>query len=294
MNWIKDLIRRPKVNTEYTIVDSFEDINDQQYLINKTISKEIDGFIIRDAISKDQIDFIIDNFEKIPENLKTALPNSEGVVYPLPYSMVHSSELREAYFTKLLCSDDTFTQEITLHPKNFFVSILSAYTTYSIEVISAFENQKFPTINCRKLTSNSTGLSIHCENSFLHQLDSTFREHLLKNVDLYNQLSFFFVVKKQADSGDIVLYSREWETFDVKNADFSDTDQKSDDLRFFKMNKANNVSTQNIHLNEGDLFIFRAGQIWHRVKNVNNSGDRMTIGGFLAKSNTSEGINFWA
>ncbi len=294
MNLLSKLLNNGKKNTSYKILDSDKTNEDRSTWLDETIEKKIDGFIIRNVLSNDLIVQTTNQFNEVPDDIKVLLPNGEGAVYPLPYSMAHSESLTKKYFSSVKAAKPYIQKKLSICPQHFVRDNLSKYTQKKIEIIPNMDDHEFSGLNLRKLKPDSTGISIHCENSFLHQLNPPFREHLENKLELFNQLSFFFVVKKNDESGDIVLYDKEWDNFKVKHENFTDKEQKSDDLVFFKLNNAKNVQSQNVKLQSGDLFIFRAGQIWHRVKNIKNCGDRITMGGFLSKSKKNDSIYFWA
>jgi hypothetical protein len=294
MNWLKQFISKPRIDIQYKILDSYKTNQHKNSWLDETISKEIDGFIIRNAINENQIRHIVQEFDNAPKSAIALLPNGEGLVYPFPYSMVHNDDLSMKYFSTVNAAQPAINTLLSEDANKFILNTFSPYTEKSILPIPPMDNNVLSKINFRKLNSNTKGISIHCENSFLHQLAPYFKKHLEKHVALYEQLSFFFVVKKIKDSGDIVLYSKEWNSFNVKHEHFSDEQQKSDDLIFFRLNNAKDVTFQVIQLNEGDLFVFRAGQIWHRVKNIEHSVDRITMGGFLSQSKKNNSIYYWA
>ncbi|MFT6708882.1 MAG: hypothetical protein ACJATF_003746, partial [Flavobacteriales bacterium] len=49
-----------------------------------------------------------------------------------------------------------------------------------------------------------------------------------------------------------------------------------------------------INYEEGDMFVFSGGRIWHRVEHVKGKTTRITLGGFIGKSKIDEGYKFWA
>jgi hypothetical protein len=266
-----------------------EDILYYPFPLDNLLEGSLDAFIGRNFLSEDVRLQIKDMVLTQQESDVVLLPNNEGVVFPAPYSMVTNEGRQEDYFLKaqkIHISANSIHRIITKQLKQF--------TAHALSLLHTPSGKAFSPINFRWLKKKSKGLTIHCENSFLHQLHQPFLKSLKETVELLDQLSFLIVIDKPEGAGDIVLYNREWVNFQVKPDRFSDDIKKDDSLKFFKKNGQTNVQSTCVELKNGDLFVFRAGQIWHRVQDVGTVGDRITCGGFLAKSRNGQNIYFWS
>lgn len=146
-------------------------------------------------------------------------------------------------------------------------------------------------ITLRAFKGNGQGqLSLQCGN-YLQTVHQHFYEHLEGQVDVYDQLSFYFMIQKPLGGGEVNLFDLEWEEGQTK-ADAAENDQVM--LPEISVHRVYAADAQTLDPHVGDLVIFAAGQIWHRVEPVLGDRDRMTLGGFAAYSYDKKTIYHWS
>jgi hapalindole-type alkaloid chlorinase len=110
----------------------------------------------------------------------------------------------------------------------------------------------------------------HCEKVYFKPGSPPFE--LLNQIAAAETIfSFFMVMTKAETGGELTLYDLHWE-----NADSPEMAKKTDPKRL-----DSDYNPTQIPLTEGDLIIFDAGQIWHKISEVEGKTPRLTIGGFI-------------
>jgi hapalindole-type alkaloid chlorinase len=148
----------------------------------------------------------------------------------------------------------------------------------------------------RRLFSSSTirvcfpelgGIDIHVGNMF-KSLYPMFYEFLGKIIDVQNQISYFVVLKKPEVGGALILYNAEWK--DYKGMSGKYHIRKADGT----VTLLADIDRQYIVPDVGDMVLFAGGDIWHSINNLFGSSPRITIGGFLARSDKDQNLFIWA
>lgn len=128
----------------------------------------------------------------------------------------------------------------------------------------------------RFLHPNRGGIGLHRDNEFLVQPSY---QHLNKVAKMVNTLSYFIIIDKPEQGGDLVLYDLPPEQ--------SDTPIKDLDLK--------NCSKKYITPDIGDMILFQGGNILHQVTpDAQGQKTRITIGGFLAISKDEQKVFYWS
>jgi hapalindole-type alkaloid chlorinase len=110
-------------------------------------------------------------------------------------------------------------------------------------------------------------------------------------VDVFDQLSFYFMLQKPEQGGELSLFDLEWQEGQSKASLYENHDVRLPDISVHTIYKE---EAQIIDPQPGDLVIFAAGQIWHRVEEVLGNKERMTLGGFAAYSYDKLTVYHWS
>jgi hypothetical protein len=128
----------------------------------------------------------------------------------------------------------------------------------------------------------------HVENQAVAQFPA-FYDKLAKYIEVYDQLSFVIMLQKPERGGEIILFDEYWEGESRVQAQWD---------KLLQMDKNNTIEQKVKHrfeLEEGELLIFPAGQVWHRVGEVYGNKPRITLGGFMGKNkNKDKEYLFWS
>ncbi len=75
-------------------------------------------------------------------------------------------------------------------------------------------------------------IEIHCENSFLKQLNKKMKKHLYETIDIENALSFYSVLQSPVQGGELMLFDKDWDDFKVEAGNLSGEARKNPAIFF--------------------------------------------------------------
>tara|TARA_B110000908_G_scaffold153376_1_gene189885 strand:+ start:1147 stop:2019 length:873 start_codon:yes stop_codon:yes gene_type:complete len=281
---------------------SLEELKQYPDALNDLRIKKTNGFIIKNLLSIEETKLIIDQFENLPNSLKVKIP--EGATYPKVFPQLVSSipgsteevlindQVFTEYFNNSEIYNRNFTKEfnypMTKKLKEVFAMISG---NRKIEIPKGFNSSGeyvFGTI--RKLIPNSGNISFHCGNYFQQEFPE-FYNHLSKQVDVFNQLSYFVVLDTPQIGGELSIYNWHWQDGQTKahpaeNIIVKDAKGNSIEIKTIKKEK--------LDLSPGDLVLFQGGSIWHRIEEIKGKKSRYTLGGFIGRSKDDKAIYIWS
>jgi len=133
-------------------------------------------------------------------------------------------------------------------------------------------------------------IDIHCGNQFFNQFPDVY-QNLTSVVDVKNQLSFFLLVQKPDDGGELVVYDATWDDYEEGTVETQTLRSRSGGE--VSVNDPS-MSREYLKMNEGDLLIFQGGQFWHKVTEGLGSKHRITFGGFIGFDKSDETVFYWS
>ena len=127
-------------------------------------------------------------------------------------------------------------------------------------------------------------LPVHTDNEHfeMHQVSCA---HLNQIAKLQDSLSYLIVIEKPEKGGELVLYDLLWEQTPQTLKEQFDTAVRARHLE--QLNK------KYLAPNPGDMVIFNAGRIWHKVSDIQGKKNRITVGGFMSISKDNEKVFYW-
>jgi hypothetical protein len=266
--------------------------------INKDFENKFDYKILKSLISKVEVSEIIEVFAKYKDDFPNQmLSMNDGYFMPYPYSVIHQdlntgNKLLNDYFQKAYITREKLKFNNGLLLNDFFSNLLKKIFLQQ-PILLDYHNQYFSSLGLRYLYAEKNGIDIHCENAFVHQLAPDFSNWLINKLDLFNSVSFFILLQKPEEGGELVLYDKFWDDFKL-NLNESTYDERHDlnGILFTKRGVAD-VKKEFINLNAGDAIFFPAAQRWHAINKINGAIDRISIGCFLAKGKDGK-LYYWA
>jgi len=133
-------------------------------------------------------------------------------------------------------------------------------------------------------------IDIHCGNQFFSQFPDVYK-NLTATVDVENQLSFFILLQKPDDGGELVVYDALWNDYEQG---FVDRQTLLSRKGFEVAVNDPSLLREQVKMGEGDLLVFQGGQFWHKVSEVLGSKHRITFGGFIGFSKNDEAVYYWS
>lgn len=133
-------------------------------------------------------------------------------------------------------------------------------------------------------------IDIHCGNQFFNQFPDVY-QNLTASVDVKNQLSFFILLQKPDDGGELVVYDATWDDYEQGFVDR----QTLLSRKGFEVEVSDpSLVREELKMDEGDILIFQGGQYWHKVKEVLGNKHRITFGGFIGYDKADEAVFYWS
>ncbi len=104
---------------------------------------------------------------------------------------------------------------------------------------------------------------------------------------LETELSYYLLLQKPSSGGSLTLYDLQWHNTPQEyiRPEVFMAEQRDDFL--------DNLDRMHISLSEGEMIIFAANRIWHRVDAVQGNTNRITIGGFITESLDDRCQYYW-
>lgn len=257
--------------------------------------RTIDGVLIKNVLSNNQCNTIIGNLHKLSPKQKFEIHGCGGFLYPITFNQLRPDDnynvFKERYFKEALEFRKNFTQIFEVDIENIIRTIFSSISGgRPILVppgISNYETMMPATL--RVFEAGRGGVFPHCHNNYDKELNSELVNHFRTFIDFDNQISFFIMIKKPEYGGQLTLFNVEAKEAEQKRGD-------KDILRYdgsiFDTSLPSNKNL--IEVDEGDMFIFAGGNIWHQIEEIQGKKDRITIGGFGTFSKSNSEFYYWS
>jgi hypothetical protein len=291
---------RGKELYDFRIVDA-SDLKGYENAIWDLYKRKYDGILVRNALPAEVCDMIIANSSKLPVDQTAQM--TVGWTFPPIFASLVGQVFKEGDEAGRKAMADYFQRCAYFY--NHSEEALGVNTTTLIEgwlkalggnlevgVPVGYGGKGLYTgTTLRAYKGNGEGnISIQCGNYF-HTTWQKFYEQLETQVDVYDQLSYFYMLQQPEQGGELSLYGFEWENGQGKKSKSENTEVIMADGG---VRNIEDEEVQSIDPQKGDMVIFAAGQIWHRVEQVLGARERITLGGFLAYSYDKLKIYYWS
>lgn len=239
--------------------------------INQIYQGEIDGMLLKGVFSKTKMLEVKQKLESESDDLETVRYGTTlGCVL-----MAAGSDI-ERYFK----SADSFRAKLNKLFNNSFEArvegILSKMSGgRKVEVARENDERLYTPATVRFVYPNRGGMAAHKNNDFL---DKPYYNHLKQVAKMINALSYFIVIEKAEEGGDLLLY---------------DLSEKQS-MTFTNDLDLESYSKTYITPDVGDMIVFHGGNIVHQITDVKGDRTRITIGGFLAMSKDEQKFLYWS
>lgn len=239
--------------------------------LNQVYQGEIDGMLLKGVFSKAEMLEVKHKLESESDELETVRYGTTlGCVL-----MAAGSDL-ERYFK----SADSFRAKLNkLFNTSYEARVEGILSKMSggkkVEVARENDERLYTPATVRFVHPNQGGMVAHKNNDFL---DKPYYNHLNQVADTINSISYFIVIEKAEEGGDLLLY---------------DLSEKQS-MTFTKDLDLESYSKTSITPDVGEMIIFRASSRVHQITDVKGDKTRITIGGFLAMSKDEQKFLYWS
>ncbi len=281
----------------YTIVDiDAAEISGYANGIDQMQSGEIDGFIIRNVISKRELTTLIESHDTIEDDQKF-FSDTGMAVFPPPFSNINKSS--PSYADDLEKFFTTSANRWNHFPENFgfdfegrvHETLRKIANGRRVETPQGVNNVGRYNPGCFKHLIPGKGLfKAHCGNLF-HKEFPTFYEHMNEISIIENQMSYFVMLDPSQKGGQLTLYDLLWENVEIRMN--GDTVLKDKSGKMYDLENQKQVKRQELAPQAGDMIVFSGGRIWHKVELAEETR-RLTCGGFLTRSRDDGAVYTWS
>lgn len=239
--------------------------------INQIYQGKIDGMLLKGVFSKAEMLEVKQKLESESDDLETVRYGTTlGCVL-----MAAGSDI-ERYFK----SAESFRAKLNkLFNTSFEARVEGVLSKMSggrkVEVARENDERLYTPATVRFVYPNRGGMAAHKNNDFL---DKPYYNHLNQVAKMVNALSYFIVIEKAEEGGDLLLY---------------DLSEKQS-MTFTNDLDLESYSKTYITPDVGDMIVFHGGNIVHQITDVKGNKTRITIGGFLAMSKDEQKFLYWS
>lgn len=251
-------------------------------LVAKIFEKELDLILLRNAIPQEVILDIINGLDSIPEKL--TFPTPFGTIYGR--TLIGSLGEMENY-SEVGFELNKFIADTTGHDLNL-LSIASIERLMNNKVSLKLANTSgldYAGYTLKVMSPSKGGLHVHIGSEFLKLLPEC--KELSEMLKDSHQISFFYVLQAPEKGGELTLFDLDWKSSPPELIDNKNFYSHEEREVFFKKRKRHSIVPK-----AGDLIVFNGGNVWHKVEDIVGAKNRITFGGFLGKSSSTNDMLF--
>lgn len=277
------------VDIEAADLDTYADGVDQMQ------NAQIDGFIVRNVLNREELDKLIAAHALIPED-KQYFSDTGMIIYPPPFSLIDqtsagSIEKMEKFYADAELLWSAFPQDFGVDFEQKIHDIIGKISGgRTVETPVGLNNVgKYSPAGFKHLIPGEGHFKAHCGHMFHLEFPHFFR-HIAEISVLNGQMSYFVMLDPPQSGGELTLYNVLWENVEIRTKDDEVLQDKKGKLIPLEDPKV--VKKQPLKPGAGDMIIFTGGRIWHKVE-VAQGTRRLTCGGFLTLSRDGKTIYTW-
>ncbi|PCH95433.1 MAG: hypothetical protein COB85_04565 [Bacteroidetes bacterium] len=247
----------------------------------------LDGFLIKNVMSQKELQTFSKNFTSWHTKVKTPMPFGEfyGKKVNRSDGNFQKLELGDYFSLSGVFREDlrnVFGFDIE---KRIMQTIHAVAEGVEVYVPKNDEGLTFIPSSVRVCKPYKGAIGSHVGNDFNYKMPEI--QLLDSMAKLEGQLSYFLLLEQPESGGELVLFDLLWPESpeSISNQEQLGNEERDEVL--------DNLQKMHIAPQAGDMILFAGGRIWHRVKDIGGSVDRITIGGFATFSRNEEKIIIW-
>jgi hypothetical protein len=298
---------KPPVQKEplvkFKTLDETELINDHPNALGDLLDGTSDGFLIKNFLSKEEVDKILSNFHKVIDSEVANV--GEGFTYPQIFAEINY-RIREKdpkywddaiddYFKGNQKFKDEYKQEFGVDLSKKLDDLFSKISNNRPIKVPVGTGGKgiFPFGTYRFLKPKDGILSVHCGNYFQSEFLEIYKE-LSAKVMVEDQLSYFIVLNKAEIGGQLSLFNLRWKEGQTKPSARFDEFVILPSGKKLYVDDDPSIEKMQMDPEPGDMILFQGGKIWHRVERIFGEENRITFGGFMGFSYDLKEVYYWS
>ncbi len=274
------------VSFNFEVIEFDAHSNKQSELINDVHQNKIDGFILKNVFSKDEVS----TFLELTNEIKTSdyLNTNTGTIIPDPFATISDLDERLTNYINKKAKFNSFGFDYFFSKLDTLLSTVGKPFDVIVPKLRVDSSAAVPA-TIRHFYPNMGGLFVHC--GYLFQVQSPIYYQAVEPMKKEGQLSFFVVMQQPEFGGELTLYDMVWEN--VNDKDFPENNEYVLDKNGNKV-YLKDVISHKFNPEPGDLLVFYGGRIWHRVEPILGTRPRITLGGFINFSEDDKKCFYWS
>lgn len=290
--------KKNAVSTEptYRIADvDASDLSAYADGIDRLQNETLDGFIIRNVFSQEEVKKLITAHDKLGDE-KKYFSDTGMIVFPPPFSKIdqtaaNSQEEMEQFYIDAVDLWKNFPSQFGVDFEGRVHEVLSKIaggrelaTPRGMNDIGTYSAAGF-----KHLVPGKGHFKAHCGNLF-HKEFPTFYTHMNEISIIENQMSYFVMFDPPQKGGELTLYDVLWSKAEKRMK--GDTVLQDKEGNLLDLENEKQVRRQYLTPKAGDMIVFSGGRIWHKVE-LAEITRRLTCGGFLTRSRDDQKVYTW-
>lgn len=290
-------IQHDLFNWKYIDVSELSEYTD---LVKDIYDKKYNGVIIRNVCSIEEVTKMKTAIEAI--NTDIMIPTGVGHTYPRLFSQLvkpdddfsQERDSFKSYFRECEELPELFKKQINFDFQGRIESVFEKISGgRNIDIPKGLDSEgRYPGSSIRINYPGKGFIMVHCGNYFQQEFPA-FYEHLVTEVNVTDQLSYFLTVNPAEIGGELTLFDLLWEKGQTKQSARHDNEIFLSNGTRLDSSPSSPLKRMKVKPNAGDLLIFSGGPIWHKVELVEGTQNRITIGGFLAFTEDEKTLKYW-
>ncbi|MBL1208602.1 hypothetical protein [Geminocystis sp. GBBB08] len=246
----------------------------------------LDGVIISGIFNQQELKTFQTQFQKFSEQIKGTDLFAETDFGSVIGSSLMENNL-EAYLDRSCRSLDFFESVFQGNFCSFVTGLLSKLAGKQMILKARFSNtdKSASPASIRICKPEHQALNAHIHREF--ELYFPLYQKIASISRLETELSYYLMLQKPNSGGALTLYDLQWHNTPQEyiRPELFMAEQRNDFL--------DNLDKMHIRLSEGEIIIFAANSIWHKIDAVQGNTNRITIGGFITESFDSRYQYYW-
>ena len=274
------------VATDLPIVwyDLTADAARRSRLVLDIMRERVDGMTVRGVFRTDEVERAV---RALPEHRAHETDVVFGTVLARPLMQSGMSRDRTAHLDDADRFHEEFVAMFGFDPHARLAELFGPMSGGRPLTAPVELGRRYSPGQIRIMEPDGGGLAAHAGNEFLISNREGSADHLWQTTDALDHMSYFVVLQRPDEGGELSVYDRLW--VDPRSADEDHGIPLTHDPSEF-----DHLPHLTIDPDPGDLVVFRGGRRWHRVEPIHGSRPRLTYGGFAAPSRDGREIHCWA
>jgi len=235
-------------------------------------SKQTDVVILRNFLSATEIQELL-SVNKLNSNWYTVYDGYDA--FPRPFDHIPRNPLED--YEKECKNYITSINENQIASR-FQEKLQTISTEYVLDFNDASLNindsQTWSSL--RQLALGKGYFEIHCGRLF-QNWNKNYFDKFARKAEIDTQFAFLIVLQRPETNCDIEIFDLTWDEASIK-IDTNHLQKKNGEIVHIDQ-----LKSEKVQLNVGDVLIFDEGNFWHLVPPFNGDLDRISFGGFITK-----------